>query len=181
MNCPVCQVELKMADRQAVEIDYCPKCRGVWLDRGEIDKLLERSNSAFAGEPTGKESATGRTIQTGMSASITATRSANANPFSKTSSISINRSSSLVVALASIRLAASRFASSMGRCAQPSLFLWPTNARSQAQNLRQSAQKTFPARRLNPALAECSAPRIRVLFPLLATPVHTPAVDRDQY
>lgn len=43
MNCPVCSVELKMADRQGVEIDYCPKCRGVWLDRGELDKIIERS------------------------------------------------------------------------------------------------------------------------------------------
>ena len=42
MLCPVCQVELNMMDRQGVEIDYCPKCRGVWLDRGELDKLIER-------------------------------------------------------------------------------------------------------------------------------------------
>lgn len=42
MNCPVCSVELKMADRQGVEIDYCPQCRGVWLDRGELDKIIER-------------------------------------------------------------------------------------------------------------------------------------------
>ena len=43
MNCPVCSVELKMSERQGVEIDYCPQCRGVWLDRGEIDKIVERS------------------------------------------------------------------------------------------------------------------------------------------
>ncbi len=43
MQCPVCNVELKLADRQGVEIDYCPKCRGVWLDRGELDKLIERA------------------------------------------------------------------------------------------------------------------------------------------
>ena len=43
MNCPTCKVELKMADRQGVEIDYCPQCRGVWLDRGELDKIIERS------------------------------------------------------------------------------------------------------------------------------------------
>jgi len=43
MNCPVCSVELKMANRQGVEIDYCPQCRGVWLDRGELDKIIERS------------------------------------------------------------------------------------------------------------------------------------------
>lgn len=45
MNCPVCIVELKISDRQGVEIDYCPKCRGVWLDRGELDKILDRANS----------------------------------------------------------------------------------------------------------------------------------------
>jgi Zn-finger nucleic acid-binding protein len=43
MNCPTCKVELKIADRQGVEIDYCPQCRGVWLDRGELDKIIERS------------------------------------------------------------------------------------------------------------------------------------------
>ena len=45
MKCPVCTtVELKMSDRQGVEIDYCPECRGVWLDRGELDKIIERSS-----------------------------------------------------------------------------------------------------------------------------------------
>lgn len=44
MKCPICPgVELKIAERQGVEIDYCPTCRGVWLDRGELDKILERS------------------------------------------------------------------------------------------------------------------------------------------
>ena len=41
--CPVCRVDLVMSDRQGIEIDYCPKCRGVWLDRGELDKIIERS------------------------------------------------------------------------------------------------------------------------------------------
>ena len=41
MQCPVDQTTLAMTDRQGVEIDYCPKCRGVWLDRGELDKLIE--------------------------------------------------------------------------------------------------------------------------------------------
>ncbi len=41
--CPVCRVALVMTDRQNVEIDYCPTCRGVWLDRGELDKIIERS------------------------------------------------------------------------------------------------------------------------------------------
>lgn len=41
MKCPVCpDATLAMADRQGVEIDYCPSCRGVWLDRGELDKLM---------------------------------------------------------------------------------------------------------------------------------------------
>ena len=44
MKCPVCKdVNLVMSDRQGVEIDYCPECRGVWLDRGELDKIIERS------------------------------------------------------------------------------------------------------------------------------------------
>lgn len=44
MKCPACpETNLVMADRQGVEIDYCPQCRGVWLDRGELDKLIERS------------------------------------------------------------------------------------------------------------------------------------------
>ncbi len=42
MQCPVCpDTTLMMSDRQGVEIDYCPKCRGVWLDRGELDKLIQ--------------------------------------------------------------------------------------------------------------------------------------------
>ncbi len=46
MKCPVCiEPDLVMTDRQGVEIDYCPKCRGVWLDRGELDKIIERSVS----------------------------------------------------------------------------------------------------------------------------------------
>jgi Zn-finger nucleic acid-binding protein len=44
VKCPVCkEPDLVMAERQGVEIDYCPKCRGVWLDRGELDKIIERS------------------------------------------------------------------------------------------------------------------------------------------
>lgn len=41
--CPSCRVNLVMSERQSIEIDYCPNCRGVWLDRGELDKLIERS------------------------------------------------------------------------------------------------------------------------------------------
>ena len=43
MKCPHCAVDLIMSDRQGIEIDYCPQCRGVWLDRGELDKIVERS------------------------------------------------------------------------------------------------------------------------------------------
>src|SRR4029453_13091504 len=48
MQCPVDQTVLQMTERQGVEIDYCPQCRGVWLDRGELDKIIERSESAMA-------------------------------------------------------------------------------------------------------------------------------------
>ena len=44
MQCPVCKtVNLTMAERRGIEIDYCPQCRGVWLDRGELDKIIERA------------------------------------------------------------------------------------------------------------------------------------------
>jgi len=46
MKCPICkEANLVMTDRQGIEIDYCPECRGVWLDRGELDKVIERSTS----------------------------------------------------------------------------------------------------------------------------------------
>jgi Zn-finger nucleic acid-binding protein len=46
MKCPVCiESDLLMTERLGVEIDYCPKCRGVWLDRGELDKIVERSDA----------------------------------------------------------------------------------------------------------------------------------------
>ena len=44
MNCPNCNVTLVMSERQGIEIDYCPSCRGIWLDRGELDKILEKSS-----------------------------------------------------------------------------------------------------------------------------------------
>lgn len=43
MKCPVDSIDLIMSERSGVEIDYCPKCRGVWLDRGELDKILDRA------------------------------------------------------------------------------------------------------------------------------------------
>ena len=51
MQCPVCRVPLAMSDRQGIEIDYCPQCRGVWLDRGELDKIVERSAAQVAPAP----------------------------------------------------------------------------------------------------------------------------------
>ena len=51
MNCPQCLTEvLVMTERQGVEVDYCPRCRGVWLDRGELDKILERSVAELGSE-----------------------------------------------------------------------------------------------------------------------------------
>ena len=47
MNCPTDGAVLVMSERNGIEIDYCPDCRGVWLDRGELDKIIDRS----AGEP----------------------------------------------------------------------------------------------------------------------------------
>jgi Zn-finger nucleic acid-binding protein len=52
MKCPVClQPDLVMTERQGIEIDYCPQCRGVWLDRGELDKIVERSAAQPAAPP----------------------------------------------------------------------------------------------------------------------------------
>lgn len=57
MNCPVCNsVSLVMSERQGIEIDYCPQCRGVWLDRGELDKVIERSVEASSSQRGRSES-----------------------------------------------------------------------------------------------------------------------------
>ncbi len=53
MQCPIDGTELVMTDRSGVEIDYCPKCRGVWLDRGELDKIVERSVGTPPPPPSG--------------------------------------------------------------------------------------------------------------------------------
>ncbi len=59
MKCPTCpDSTLVMTERQGVEIDYCPACRGVWLDRGELDKLIERAGtppSAQAAAPVSRQ------------------------------------------------------------------------------------------------------------------------------
>ena len=57
MLCPVCRVPLSMSDRQGIEIDYCPQCRGVWLDRGELDKIIERSAPQASASPAPQPSA----------------------------------------------------------------------------------------------------------------------------
>ncbi|SEI16990.1 MULTISPECIES: zf-TFIIB domain-containing protein [unclassified Leifsonia] len=48
MRCPTDNLPLVMSERSGVEIDYCPQCRGVWLDRGELDKIIERAGSVAA-------------------------------------------------------------------------------------------------------------------------------------
>ncbi|MES2026341.1 MAG: zf-TFIIB domain-containing protein [Pseudomonadota bacterium] len=51
MKCPACnEMHLITSDRHGIEIDYCPNCRGVWLDRGELDKLIDRSANAMPPE-----------------------------------------------------------------------------------------------------------------------------------
>lgn len=49
MKCPICDVDLHITERHGIEVDYCPKCRGVWLDRGELDKIIERASRYEAG------------------------------------------------------------------------------------------------------------------------------------
>ena len=49
MNCPICNIPLIMSERQGVEIDFCSQCRGVWLDRGELDKIIDQSAASQAG------------------------------------------------------------------------------------------------------------------------------------
>jgi len=63
MKCPVDTVELLMTERSGVEIDYCPQCRGVWLDRGELDKILERARTMFGGGEVPPERAGGAVPQ----------------------------------------------------------------------------------------------------------------------
>lgn len=47
MNCPCCpETNLVLSERQGIEIDYCPKCRGIWLDRGELDKIIEKTKGS---------------------------------------------------------------------------------------------------------------------------------------
>ena len=53
MECPVCDdITLAVSSREGVEIDYCPQCRGVWLDRGELDKIIDRVVGERGGAPS---------------------------------------------------------------------------------------------------------------------------------
>lgn len=56
MNCPIDNTTLQMTTRDGIEIDYCPNCRGVWLDRGELDKLVERAGSYYGAAAPGAPS-----------------------------------------------------------------------------------------------------------------------------
>ena len=49
MQCPVCDVTLVISSREGIEIDHCPQCRGVWLDRGELDKIIDRAAPSVVG------------------------------------------------------------------------------------------------------------------------------------
>lgn len=61
MKCPIDNTLLTVSERNGIEIDYCPQCRGVWLDRGELDKIIERSNlSAREGDRSGYSDSGGR-------------------------------------------------------------------------------------------------------------------------
>lgn len=55
MQCPIDQTELVISERQGIEIDYCPKCRGVWLDRGELDKIIDRTAAVVPTEPAPRQ------------------------------------------------------------------------------------------------------------------------------
>lgn len=51
MKCPQCDVDLLLGEKSGIEIDYCPKCRGIWLDRGELEKIVERNNAYYQQAP----------------------------------------------------------------------------------------------------------------------------------
>lgn len=59
MKCPVCEVQLSISSREGVEIDYCGQCRGVWLDRGELDKIIDRAATSLAPDTVGAPGAAG--------------------------------------------------------------------------------------------------------------------------
>ena len=75
MKCPVDDTELAMSERQGIEVDYCPKCRGVWLDRGELDKIIKRSaaeesRSQFTEQTAYREQPKYRTMTANMAPNV---------------------------------------------------------------------------------------------------------------
>ena len=72
MQCPQCSTTLVMSERQGVEIDHCPRCRGVWLERGELEKVIARSNAYFA--TYGRVRTTKRTMRARAAARSSPTR-----------------------------------------------------------------------------------------------------------
>lgn len=48
MKCPNCDTTLSMSEKHGVEIDYCPNCRGIWLDKGEMEKIMERAGEHYS-------------------------------------------------------------------------------------------------------------------------------------
>lgn len=96
MKCPTCtSTELLMTERLNIEIDYCPQCRGVWLDRGELDKIIERSvndsrpvaaaptQSIHQASPQRYDATTAIMVTTIGVVTATATATAEGNPFGK--------------------------------------------------------------------------------------------------
>lgn len=76
MKCPACKdATLTITERQGVEIDYCPECRGVWLDRGELDKLIERAERSTGERPRG-----GDPDVTSAASAMTTTATSRASP-----------------------------------------------------------------------------------------------------
>jgi Zn-finger nucleic acid-binding protein len=62
MLCPICNVDLSLSERNGIEIDYCPKCRGIWLDRGELDKIIARATDIEDTMGQSKSSSRGKTF-----------------------------------------------------------------------------------------------------------------------
>lgn len=60
MKCPNCEETLVMTERQGVEIDYCPKCRGVWLDKGELDKMIEKAITSESSQKLNQDEQKGK-------------------------------------------------------------------------------------------------------------------------
>lgn len=60
MKCPNCEEMLVMTERQGIEIDYCPKCRGVWLDKGELDKMIEKAITSESSQKLNQDEQKGK-------------------------------------------------------------------------------------------------------------------------